>query len=245
MTTGLSGRNVLVSGGTRGLGRAVVALLAEVGVNIVTCARDPAGADALSAERAVAVRNGGGLTLVGADTATSEGAERVARVCADRLGGLHAVVNNVGGMWSAPFGELTHRRWQETLAADLGSAHLTTRAALPLLHDGASVVNVGSAAVLRGLPRHAHYTAAKAGLHGLTRSLARELGPRGIRVNLLLPGVMANGDAPPPPMAERLRSLTALGRLGTPEDVAGVVGFLLGDGAAYITGAEITCDGGI
>ncbi|MFD0773560.1 SDR family NAD(P)-dependent oxidoreductase [Streptomonospora algeriensis] len=234
-----------MTGGTRGLGRAVVSLLADAGMNIVTCARED-HPQALAAEREAAESNGGSLVLVGADVSATEGAEALAAAGRCGLNGrVHALVNNVGGMWGAPVGGIEPAQWQRTIAADLHSAHLTTQALLPLLVDGASVVNVGSAAAMRGLAKHAPYTAAKAGLHGLTRSLARELGARGVRVNLVLPGVLAAEDALPPGAAERLRSMTALKRLGTPRDAAGVIAYLLHDRASYITGAAITCDGGI
>ena len=125
--------------------------------------------------------------------------------------------------------------------------HRVTRAVLPFLKRGGAIVNVGSGVAMRGLPGRTHYGASKAGVIGLTRSLARELGPRRIRVNAVAPGVIATEpDAGlPTPIAGQIAAATSLRRLGEPAEVADVVVFLAGDLAAYMTGNTIAVDGGI
>jgi 3-oxoacyl-[acyl-carrier protein] reductase len=109
------------------------------------------------------------------------------------------------------------------------------------------VVNVGASVALRGRPLGVHYSASKAALVGFTRALAKELGGRGVRVNTVAPGVTETepGAGLPAPVAERIAGMTALGRLGRPEDVAGAVLYLAGDAAAYVTGVTLDVDGGI
>ncbi|WP_406728607.1 SDR family oxidoreductase [Streptomyces sp. GD-15H] len=239
---GLVGRNALVTGGTRGLGRAVTLALAEQGASVTACYReDEQAAAALRAELA---RLPGDHLVLRADVTTDDGARRAAEACRERSGTLHVLVNTVGTMERAALttpGDAVLRR---ALATNLDAAFLVTRQVRPLLAAGSSVVNVGSAAARRGLPGHVAYTATKAGLAGLTRSLAKEWGRDGIRVNLVDPGILGGAELPPA-QAAHLRGLTALGRLGTPAEVAAVIVFLAGDLAGYITGATLVADGGI
>lgn len=157
------------------------------------------------------------------------------------------LVNNLGVDASAELTELGHSEWGRVLDANLTSMYLVTRAALGLLADGASIVNVGSSLAQRGAPGRAHYAASKAGVLGLSSSLSKELGPRGIRVNTVLPGFVdkRDGGGPPPQIRERLAGMTALRRLARPEDVAGVVLFLAGDLSRAVTGAVIPADCGV
>jgi 3-oxoacyl-[acyl-carrier protein] reductase len=131
--------------------------------------------------------------------------------------------------------------------ANLTSTFLVTKAATGLLVDGASIVNIGSSAALRGRPHSAHYAASKSALLGLTRSLAKEVGRRGIRVNTVAPGVIVteSDDGPPPPVADLIRGMTALGRLGIADEVAGAVMFLVGDQSRYVSASTLYVDGGI
>ncbi|NEA09474.1 SDR family oxidoreductase, partial [Streptomyces sp. SID10692] len=176
-----------------------------------------------------------------------------ARLLADRarelLGGLDAVVNNAGDFAPQPYAELTDAAWATALQSNLTSTHQVIQAALPLLGAGGSIVNLGSTVARIGMAGGVHYTAVKQALVGLTRSLARELGPRGIRVNTLSPGRIATEalDALPPEEAARQRAVfskfAALGRLGTPQEIADVVLFLISDQSSYITGQNIHVDG--
>jgi 3-oxoacyl-[acyl-carrier protein] reductase len=166
--------------------------------------------------------------------------------CRTRLGTLDTVVNNAGVISFVPADKLPLDEWQRMIANNLTAAFLVSQRALPLLGEGSSVINIGSAAAFLGMPLRAHYTAAKAGLVGLTRSMVKELGPRGIRVNVVSPGPVETDDDEE--KYEALRThyapVVPLRRLGSVDDVAGVVLFLASDLSRYVTGANIPVDGG-
>ncbi|WP_250562623.1 SDR family NAD(P)-dependent oxidoreductase [Sphaerisporangium fuscum] len=240
----LSGKNALVTGGTRGIGRAVVRALAQAGANVTTCYRSDEEAAADLARELKEI--GGDHAVVRADVSRPEDVDDLVAACRARQGGLDVLVNNAGVIGHQPLERMSLDEWHRVVTNDLTGVYLVLRGTLDLLGDGASVVTVGSAAALRGLPGRAHYTAAKSGLIGLSRTLAKELGPRGIRVNVVAPGVIDTDD-PPGQVSEQQRRLTsviALGRLGRPEEVAGVVLFLASDLARYVTGETVTVDGG-
>ncbi|MFJ9824442.1 SDR family NAD(P)-dependent oxidoreductase [Streptomyces sp. NPDC101160] len=245
MEQGLAGKRVLVTGGTRGIGRTTALAFARAGARVVVCSRT-AGADADSLVRELK-ETGDGHLVVRADVTTSAGAAELAERARESLGGLDALVNNVGVDGQVWFEELPEDEWHRVMDANVTSAYLVTQAALPLLADGASVVNVGSSVALRGRVRGVHYTASKAALIGLTRALCKELGPRGIRVNTVAPGLTETepGAGLPPEAVTRIVGMTALGRICRPEDVAGAVLFLAGDTSAYISGVTLNVDGGV
>jgi NAD(P)-dependent dehydrogenase (short-subunit alcohol dehydrogenase family) len=239
----LSGRRVLVTGGTRGIGRAIVLDLARAGAAVVTCARTT-GEDAASLE-AELKEIGATFRVVPADVTDPADVRRLIEECEAALGGLDVVVNNAGRDGQARFEDLAVQDWQALLDADLTSVFLVSQASLRLLAPGASIVNVGAGVALRGLPGRTHYTAAKAAVLGLSRSMCKELGPKGIRVNVVAPGMIQTDPAEAHPMAARVRGMTALGRFGTPAEVAGAVRYLAGAGSAYVSGAVLNVDGGI
>ncbi|AXK32537.1 SDR family NAD(P)-dependent oxidoreductase [Streptomyces armeniacus] len=245
----LTGAKVLVTGGTRGVGRGIVSVLAAAGADVATCYRQDAEA-AAALERELK-RNGGDHHVLRADLAQPEEIARLVAECGTRFGRLDAVVNNAGAISHIPYGELPLDEWHRVIDTNLTAAHLVVQHALPLLPEGASVVNVGSKSAEVGIPLRAHYTAAKAALAGLSRSLAKELGPRGIRVNVLAPGVIeteAIGALPAEQaaaMRERYSRKTALGRLGAPDEVGGAVLFLVSGLSRYVTGEVLHVDGGI
>lgn len=239
-----AGRRVLVTGATGTIGRATALAFARTGARLVLAhRRDGPAADRLTRELTAL---GADFTLVTAGLTDRAGAERLAATARDRLGALDVLVNNLGVDGHVPFEKLTDDEWHRVLGHNTTSAYLVTQCVLDLLGEGAAIVTVGASAALRGRPLGVHYSASKAALVGFTRSLAKELGERGIRVNLVAPGVTCTEDDPPPPhLAARLTALTALGRLGRPEDVAGAVLYLAGDTASYVTGTTIEVDGGI
>ncbi|GHF22067.1 SDR family NAD(P)-dependent oxidoreductase [Streptomyces morookaense] len=242
---GPAARRVVVTGGTRGIGRAVALAFARSGARIAVVHRtDGEPARKLSAELSAA---GGSPVLVRADVTSVDGARLVADTVRDRFGGVDVLVNNVGVDGHAAFENLAETEWHRVMDHNATSAYLVTHALVGLLADGASVVNVGASVALRGRPFGVHYSASKAALVGFTRALAKELGGRGIRVNTVAPGATETepGAGPPPAVARRIAGLTALGRLGRPEDVAGAVLYLAGDSAAYVTGVTLEVDGGI
>lgn len=245
MDLGLAGKRVLVTGGTRGIGRETVLSFARSKARVVTCHRNPGeAADSLARELKVL---GEGHRVVRADVTDADGVAALAEACREVLGGLDVVVNNIGIDARAPLEELSALEWHRVIDTNLTSTFRVTKAALPMLADGGSIINIGAVAGYRGRPESSHYGASKTALSGLTRSLAKEVGGHGIRVNVVAPGVIVTepGGGPPPPVADIIRGMTALGSLGASEDVAAVVLFLASDVSRYITGATINVDGGI
>lgn len=245
MELGLQGKGVLVTGGTRGIGREITLSLARAGANVVAGFRsDDDAAEALARELdELGVR----YATVRADVTDPDEVATLVAAAKDKLGSLDAVVANVGVDGRAPFAELTAPEWHRVLDANLTSSYLVAREAVKHLAPGGAVIMIGGAVATRGMPGMAHHNASKAGISGLVRSLAREFGPTGVRVNAVAPGVIesAPGGGLPAPVREKLAGLTALGRLGRPADVAGVVLFLASELASYLTGVSITADGGI
>ncbi|MGW0520099.1 SDR family NAD(P)-dependent oxidoreductase [Crossiella sp. NPDC003009] len=243
MTIRLEGHKVLVTGGTRGVGRGISRLFALAGADVVAGYHrdEESAADLLRELR----QTGGKHHAVAADISSPEGVDQLVGACQERFGRLDAVVHSAGAISHQPFADLAPAEWSRILDTNLTAAYLLTQRALPLLALGGSVVFVGSRAASVGVPMRAHYTAAKAGLTGLTRSLAKELGPCGIRVNVVAPGVIETERQLPVEVTERYRNLTALGRLGRPDEVGGVVLFLASGLASYLTGETIQVDGGI
>lgn len=245
MDQGLFGKRVLVTGGTRGIGRAAALAFARCGSRLAVVSR---GGEEQSQTLVRELKElGADHLLLRADVTSGTDAARLAQRVRETLGGLDILVNNVGVDGHAAFGELAPAEWHRVMDHNVTSAYLVTQALVGLLGEGASVVNVGASVALRGRPGGAHYSASKAALIGLGRALAKELGPRGIRVNTVAPGVTETepGAGLPPAVGARIAGMTALGRLGRPEDVAGAILFLAGDTSAYVTGQVINVDGGI
>jgi 3-oxoacyl-[acyl-carrier protein] reductase len=244
MDVNLTGKTALITGGTKGIGRGIALALAVAGANVAVAYRqDGEAADALATELK---EIGGDHHLIQADVTQADDVDRLMDECRTRLGSLDVVVNNAGVISFVPADKLPPAEWQRMIDNNLTAAFLVSQRALPLLDEGASVINIGSAAAFLGMPLRAHYTAAKAGLVGLTRSMVKELGPRGIRVNVVSPGPVETDDDEE--KYEALRTHYApnvpLRRLGAVEDVAGVVLFLASDLSRYVTGANIPVDGG-
>ncbi len=249
MNLGLNGKKALVTGGVRGVGRGVVLALARAGVDVVTCYRQESELVA-SLERELK-EIGGRHAVVRADIADPAQVTVLLDRVRETLGGLDLVVNNAGAISHVPYAELSPQEWRRIIDTNLTAPHLIIQQALPLLAEGASVVSIGSKSSEVGIPLRAHYTATKAALRGLTRSLAKEFGGRGLRFNVLALGVIeteALADMPAEQaatMRKRYSEKTALGRLGTPDEVAGAVLWLASDLSRYVTGATIHVDGGI
>ncbi|MFC8130160.1 SDR family NAD(P)-dependent oxidoreductase [Streptomyces sp. NPDC057302] len=243
--SGLAGKRVLVTGGTRGIGRATVLAFARCGARLVVAHRTHN--EASKTLEAELDESGAEFVLVQADVTTGEGAQALAAVVGERFQGLDVLVNNVGVDGHVAFEHLEQDEWHRVMNHNTTSAYLVTKSLVGLLAQRASVVNIGASVALRGRPLGVHYSASKAALIGFTRALAKELGTRGIRVNTVAPGVTETepGGGLPPHLIERLTAMTALGRLGTCEDVAGAVLYLAGESSAYVSGTTIEVDGGI
>ncbi|WP_408896792.1 SDR family NAD(P)-dependent oxidoreductase [Nocardioides sp. R1-1] len=235
-------RRVVVTGALGGIGSAVTArLLAE-------------GARVLAVDHPDVVRSDPGPAapdrhVLGVDLRDPAASGEVARQAAERLGGLDGLVNNAGVELRAPISEHVDERWDAVLDVNLGAPFRLARDLADLLASGrsAAVVNVCSIAVT-GFAGQIAYDASKGGLLTLTRSLAVELGPRGVRANAVCPGFIDTpmlDEGALRPIAERVARTLPLRRLGRPADVAGAVSWLLGEDAGYVTGQSLFIDGGM
>lgn len=240
----LAGQQALVTGGTRGIGRAIALALANWGAEVTACYRTDAVAAKEFADELADTAGGG--QVVQADLTRPDEVTALFSQLRER-GGLDIVVSNAGIDAVLPFTEVSELDWEHVLDTNLSTVYRVSRAAGTLLRRGGRMVLIGSAAASRGVAGRGHYGAAKTGLIGLTRALAKEWGPRQIRVNLVSPGIIATEpDAGLPPFVrDQITRSTALGRLGEPAEVAGVVCYLASDLSAYVTGINLTVDGGI
>jgi NAD(P)-dependent dehydrogenase (short-subunit alcohol dehydrogenase family) len=241
-------RTVLVTGGARGIGRAIAAAAAAAGARVVVVDIDRVGAE----ETARTIAGTGRSALAVPCDIANEAARRalLAAVSASPLGWPDVLVNNAGVQLVATALALDDDAWRQTLAVNLEApfrlTQLLAREWVPRTIAGA-VVNIASIAGHVHFPLHAAYSISKAGLRALTAALALELAPHGIRVNAVAPGhvhtAMSLVARDPRALAERLREIP-LARLATPEDIASVVVYLASPRAAYITGQTVTVDGG-
>jgi 3-oxoacyl-[acyl-carrier protein] reductase len=243
----LAGRVALVTGGSRGIGRACALALGDAGADVaVAFSANPQAAD----EVATLLRGAGRRAVtLGADLAEAAAAATLVERTVAELGALDIVVNNAGITRDNLAVRLTDEDWDAVIAVDLSAAFRVCRAALrPMLRrrDG-RIINISSVAGVVGNPGQANYSAAKAGLIGLTKALCREVGSRGITVNAVAPGFIST-DMTAALTAELLEAATAavpLRRLGTADEVAAAVLFLALPEAAYITGHVLHVDGGM
>lgn len=249
MDLGLAGRTALVTGGTRGVGRATVLALARAGVNVVSCYRE-------EHERVATLRRelaalGVDHELLRADLTRAEETEALVAAVRRRFGHLDLLVNNAALSVRAPFADLPPDEWQRLADTNVTAILRVLRLALPLLRRGSSVVGLGTRAAEVGIRDLVHYATTKGAVAAMHRCLARELGERGIRVNMLVLGVIETetlSELPPEQAAVRRARYCegiALGRLGTPEEAADAVLWLASDLSSYVTGATITVDGGL
>lgn len=238
-------RTFLVTGGTRGIGRTMVLHLARAGARVATCYRQDEEAAASLVEELKQI--GGEHHVTQADMGVAADIDRLAGEVADRFGQVDGIVSNAGQITHIPIEELSLEEWNRIVTANLTGPFLLVQRFLPLLPSGASIVLVGSKVAQVGLPGATAYTASKAGLTGLARSLCKELGPRGIRVNVLAPGVIETEATAQMEAGKRQRyeGMSALKRLGDAEEIAGTALFLLSDLAGFITGETLNVDGGV
>jgi 3-oxoacyl-[acyl-carrier protein] reductase len=242
-----TGRVALVTGGSRGIGRATALALARSGHRVALCYR--ADADG-AAETADAMREAGAEALVlAADVADPTALDVAFKEVESTWGPVGVLVNNAGVTRDGLILRMADEHWAEVLRTNLDGAFYAIRRAAPAMVRSrfGRIVNLGSAVGATGSAGQANYSAAKAGLVGLTRSVARELASRKVTCNLVAPGPIATAmlDDLSEDRQTELARLTALGRLGTPEEVAAAVAFLCSEAAGYITGAVIPVDGGL
>jgi 3-oxoacyl-[acyl-carrier protein] reductase len=234
----LEGKTALVTGGSRGIGRAVALELARAGANVVVGYRSEAG-------EAEAVASEAGGRAVQADVSDPE----QAKALVDEAGEIDVLVNNAGTTRDGVLARMLDDDWRTVLETNLSSTFYTCRAAARgmMKRRGGAIVNVSSIVGVHGNWGQTNYAASKAGIIGFTKSLARELGSRGVRANVVAPGYVKTAltDAIPEDARATMLENTPLGRLGDPENVAAAVRFLVSDEASFITGEVLLVDGGL
>jgi 3-oxoacyl-[acyl-carrier protein] reductase len=243
----LDGKVALVTGGSRGIGAAICAELGAAGATVVVnYVRDQSAAAAVCGR----VRESGGRAeAVQGDVSTAEGAAALVSQVESDVGPIDILVNNAGITRDDLIMRLSEEDWHTVIDTNLGGAFFTCRAlSRPMLkRRTGAIVNISSIVGVHGNAGQTNYAASKAGLIGLTKSLAKELGGRGIRVNAIAPGYIATEltDALPEEARSAILGNTPLGRLGEPDDVARAVRFLVSDAAGFITGDVLAVDGGL
>jgi 3-oxoacyl-[acyl-carrier protein] reductase len=234
----LAGKTALVTGGSRGIGRAIAAELARGGASVVV------GFHSASEEASSLADEIGGRAIQ-ADVSSAEDAKRLV----EEAGELDILVNNAGLTRDGLLARMSDDDWRTVIETNLSSIFYTCRAVTrPMMRERAgSIVNISSIVGLHGNFGQTNYGASKAGIIGFTKSLARELGSRGVRANVVAPGYVKSRltDVLPEEATGAMLANTPLGRLGEPEDVAAAVRFLCSDEASYITGEVLLVDGGL
>jgi NAD(P)-dependent dehydrogenase (short-subunit alcohol dehydrogenase family) len=242
----LAGKRIIVTGAAQGLGREFVLHLAGLGAKVLA---SDVQEDGLTETCSLAGETGDVQAAV-ADVSSAEQTIALAEAANEAFAGVDALVNNaavIAGLARRPFDEIAEEEWDRVLSVNAKGPWLCARAVVPLMREagGGSIVNLASEVALSGSPKLAHYVASKGAVIGLTRALATELGPHGVRVNAIAPGfvetpgsrgLLEGGTYDP--------SMTPLGRVGRPEDLLGALTFLVSDESAFVTGQTLLVNGG-
>ncbi|HIG73030.1 MAG TPA: 3-oxoacyl-[acyl-carrier-protein] reductase [Bacteroidetes bacterium] len=246
MTLDLSGKNILVTGGTRGIGRAIVEAANAAGANVAFTYRSSTE----TAEQLVQALGGDDRALaLQADAASADDAAAAVQAVTEKWGTIDGLVVNAGITRDTLMIRMSAEDWQAVLDTNLtGAFHVAKAAYRPMMKQRAgSIVTVSSVVGVMGNAGQANYAASKAGLIGFTKSLARELGGRGVRANVVAPGYIQTdmtadlGDK----VTDAMKGQIPLGRLGQPDDIAAATLFLLSDASTYVTGHVLHVDGGM
>jgi meso-butanediol dehydrogenase/(S,S)-butanediol dehydrogenase/diacetyl reductase len=243
--TQLRGKCALITGGGKGIGRGIVERFAAEGAQVAVAQRSPLPTDLGQLP---------GVHGIQADLTDPAGFAEIADRAAELMGGIDVLVNNAGAMAEQSVEEITVEEWDRMVSLNLRAPLFMTQAVLPHLRarGGGSVISVGSIEGIAANPGHSAYSASKAGVHGLSRAMAVDLGAEGIRCNTIVPGWISTelsedylASMPDPEAArEELHRLHPVGRLGTATDIGDLAVFLAGDGSSFITGEMIVVDGG-
>ena len=240
----LDGKTAVVTGGSSGIGYATARKIKELGAKVIITGRNPEAVDKAAKEI-------GAVGLV-ADQASLGDIDSLVERAREELGGVDVLFINAGIAAFAPVEHLSEEQFDATMDINFKGAFFTLQKFLPILRDGASVINLSSINAYTGMPNTAVYAASKAALNSLTRTAAYELAPRKIRVNAVNPGPtntaifgkLGMPDEAVQEFASAMQNRIPLKRFGEPEDVATLVAFLASDEASFITGAEYNIDGG-
>lgn len=241
----MSAKAAIVTGGSRGLGRAIVQRLACSGCDVLyTFTREP-----MEAQAAPSCSGAGRMLSVQADVRDAAACQEAMQTACREFGGLDLLVNNAGITRDRSVAMMSEGDWSEVLDVNLRGTFLYSQAAAKIFmrQMGGRIVNISSISGLRGVAGQSNYSASKSGMIGLTKAMARELGPFNVTVNAVAPGYIETDMIShlTPPFKAKMMRQTPMGRFGRPEDVSGVVEFLASDAAGYITGQIISVDGGL
>ena len=243
----LKGKTAIITGSSRGIGKAIAFKLGKMGANIVINGSSPS--DALKKTEEELKEAGINVITVVADVRKNEDVESMINTAVETFGSLDILVNNAGVTKDKLMMRMTESDWDDVLDINLKGAFLCTKAASKIMMKQRSgkIINITSVVGITGNPSQTNYAASKAGLIGLTKSTAKELASRGINCNAVAPGLIETDmtDVLPDSVKENYLNSIPQKRYGTPEDVANVVGFLASEEANYITGQVIHIDGGL
>jgi NAD(P)-dependent dehydrogenase (short-subunit alcohol dehydrogenase family) len=242
-------RVIVVTGGGRGLGRAYAQRLALEGAHIVIAEIDPATGATTAAALS---RAGGDATYIQLDVASEESTQSMAADVVDKWGRIDGLIANAGlanSVGGASYNDITVDQWDRMMQVNVRGTWLTCRAVAPHMQKQkrGSIVTVSSDTTIWGSPKLLHYVTSKGAIEAFTRAMARELGPDGVRINCVAPGLLNNEATAGVPKEKREWNIQnrAIRREGMPEDIVGLVSFLLSDDASFITGQVIVADGGL
>jgi 3-oxoacyl-[acyl-carrier protein] reductase len=242
----LEGQITLVTGASRGIGKAIAMGLAQAGATVIGTATSPAGADAISAYLAESGNGGCGMVL---DVSSADSVADCMKQVADQFGNPEILVNNAGITRDTLLMAMKDAQWDDVINTNLSSIFRMSKAVIRgmMKKRGGRIINISSVVGASGNPGQTNYAAAKAGLVGFSKSLAREIGSRNITVNAVAPGFIDTDMTREldDKQKEALLTQIPLGRLGAPEEIAAVVVFLASPAAAYITGETIHVNGGM
>lgn len=243
MSETLSGKAALVTGGSRGIGAAIVRRLASDGAAVAfTYAASDEKAKALAAEIA---SQGGKALAIKADSADVQAVQQAVSQTVEAFGRLDVLVNSAGILIPGMVDSYALADFDRMVAVNVRAVFVATQAAVPHMGEGGRVITIGSVTADRsGFAGSSVYSMTKGAVASLTRGLARDLGPRGITVNVVQPGPTDTDMSPQGEIGERVRSLIALGRMGKGSEIASLVAYLAGPDAGFVTGAALTADGG-